>query len=127
MDERDQIRQRKVDELKRQQSMPNGSITITDADFQETLKKYDMVVVDFWATWCMPCKMIEPTVEALAEKMKGQVVFARLNVDENPRTSTQFQVMSIPTLIVFKKGSPVKRIVGAVPQQFMEQQIREAQ
>ncbi|MBU7032401.1 MAG: thioredoxin [Theionarchaea archaeon] len=107
--------------------MPNGSITITDADFQETLKKYDMVVVDFWATWCMPCKMIEPTVEALAEKMKGQVVFARLNVDENPRTSTQFQVMSIPTLIVFKKGSPVKRIVGAVPQQFMEQQIREAQ
>ena len=127
MDERDQIRQKKMDELKRQQNMPNGSITITDADFQETLKKYDMVVVDFWATWCMPCKMIEPTVEALAEKMKGQVVFARLNVDENPRTSTQFQVMSIPTLIVFKKGSPVKRIVGAVPQQYMEQQIREAQ
>jgi len=126
MDERDQIRQKKMDELKRQQNMPNGSITITDADFQETLKKYDMVVVDFWATWCMPCRMIEPTVEALAEKMKGQVIFARLNVDENPRSSAQFQVMSIPTLIVFKNGSPVKRIVGAVPQQYVEQQIMEA-
>jgi thioredoxin 1 len=126
MDERDQIRQKKMDELKRQQNMPNGSITITDADFQETLKRYDMVVVDFWATWCMPCRMIEPTVEALAKKMKGQVVFARLNVDENPRSSAQFQVMSIPTLIVFKNGSPVKRIVGAVPQQYVEQQIMEA-
>ncbi|MBU7044349.1 MAG: thioredoxin [Theionarchaea archaeon] len=126
MDEHEQIRQKKMEELKRQQTMPSSSITITDADFEGTLKKFDMVVVDFWATWCMPCKMIEPTLEALAKKLQGEVVFARLNVDENPRTSAQFQVMSIPTLIVFKKGAPVKRIVGAVPQQYMEQQIMEA-
>jgi thioredoxin 1 len=127
MDEREQIRQKKMEELKRQQTMPSDCISISDADFEETLKKYDMVVVDFWATWCMPCKMIEPSLEALAKKLQGEVVFTRLNVDENPRTSAQFQVMSIPTLIVFKNGAPVKRIVGAVPQQYIEQQITEVQ
>jgi thioredoxin 1 len=126
MDEREQIRQKKMEELKRQQSMPSECIQISDAKFQETVEKYDMVVVDFWATWCMPCKMIEPSLEVLAKKLQGEVVFTRLNVDENPRTSAQYQVMSIPTLIVFKNGAPVKRIVGAVPQQYIEQQIAEA-
>ena len=127
MDEVERIRQEKMEKLMNQQNLPDIPITVGDSDFEETLQKYDTVVVDFWATWCMPCKMIAPSVEALAKKMAGTVVFAKLNVDENPRTATQYQVMSIPTLIVFRNGAPVKRIVGAVPQQYIEQQVLEAQ
>lgn len=126
MDEVERIRQEKMKKLLDQKDMPNTPITVSDSNFKETLQKYGVVVVDFWATWCMPCKMIEPAVEALAQKMAGSVVFGRLNVDENPRTATQYQVMSIPTLLVFKKSAPVKRIIGAVPQQYIEQQIMEA-
>ncbi len=126
MDEVERIRQEKMKKLLDQKDMPNTPITVSDSNFEETLQKYGVVVVDFWATWCMPCKMIEPAVEALAQKMAGSVVFGRLNVDENPRTATQYQVMSIPTLLVFKKSAPVKRIIGAVPQQYIEQQIMEA-
>jgi thioredoxin 1 len=127
MDEVERIRQEKMKKLMDQQNMPDKPIVIGDSDFEETLQQHDTVVVDFWASWCMPCKMIAPSVEALAKKMAGNVVFAKLNVDENPRTATRYQVMSIPTLIVFRKGSPAKRIVGAVPQQYIEQQIKEAQ
>jgi len=126
MDERERIRQEKMAKILDQQDMPDTIIAVSDSTFEETLKKYNMVVVDFWATWCMPCKMIAPFVEALAKKMAGNVVFARLDVDENPRTATRYQIMSIPTLMVFKEGAPVKRIIGAVPQQYIEQQITEA-
>ena len=126
MDELERIRQEKMQRLVNQQNMPHAPITVSDSNFEETLQKYDTVVVDFWATWCMPCKMIAPSVEALAKKMAGDVVFAKLNVDENPRTAIKYQVMSIPTLIVFRKGAPSKRIVGAVPQQHLEQQVLEA-
>jgi thioredoxin 1 len=125
MSEVERIRQEKMKKLQDQAQMPRAPITVTDSNFEETLKKYDAVVVDLWASWCMPCKMIAPSVEALAEKMAGEVVFAKLNVDENPRTASKYQVMSIPTLLVFKKGAPVKRIVGAQPQQQIEQQIVE--
>lgn len=126
MDERERIRQEKMEKLMSTSTMPKAPIIVTDSDISETLQKYDTVVVDFWAGWCMPCKMIAPSVEALAQKMAGNVVFAKLNVDENPKTAVQFQVMSIPTLILFKKGAPVKRIIGAVPQQYIEQQVMEA-
>ncbi len=126
MDELERIRQEKMQRLVNQPNMPHAPITVSDSNFEETLQKYDTVVVDFWATWCMPCKMIAPSVEALAKKMAGDVVFAKLNVDENPRTAIKYQVMSIPTLIVFRKGAPSKRIVGAVPQQHIEKQVLEA-
>ncbi len=125
MEEVERIRQEKMKKLQNQAQMPRTPITVTDSNFEETLQKYDAVVVDLWASWCMPCKMIEPSVEALAEKMAGDVVFCRLNVDENPRTAARYQVMSIPTLLVFKKGAPVRRIVGAYPQQHIERQIVE--
>ncbi|MGD2247349.1 MAG: thioredoxin [Candidatus Methanofastidiosia archaeon] len=125
MDERERIRQEKMKKLQNEMNMPGEPITVTDSDLEDALQKYDMLVVDFWATWCMPCKMVEPHVEALAKEMKGDVVFARMNVDENPRTASKFQIMSIPTLMVFKQGAPVKRIIGAVPKQQIEQQIKE--
>jgi thioredoxin 1 len=125
MDERERIRQEKMKKLQNEMNMPGEPITVTDSNLEDALQKYEMVVVDFWATWCMPCRMIEPHVEALAKKMKGDVVFARMNVDENPRTASRYQIMSIPTLMVFKQGAPVKRIIGAVPKQYIEQQIKE--
>jgi len=125
MDELERIRQEKMQKLMNEQHMPQQPIIVSDSDFEETLKKYDVVVVDFWAEWCMPCKLIAPSVKALAETMAGDVVFAKLNVDENPRTAVKYQVMSIPTLMVFKKGAPLKRIIGAVPQQHIEQQVKE--
>ena len=104
---------------------PITLITVIDSNFRETLQKHNLVVVDMWATWSKPCKMVESSLKALAKKMVGEVVFAKLNVDENPRTTTKYQVMSIPTLLIFKDGVLVKRIVGIVSQEHIERQIRE--
>lgn len=127
MDEVERIRQEKMKNLMKQADMPREPIKISDSDFEETLSKYDVVVVDFWATWCMPCIMIAPAVETLAEKMAGSVVFCKLNVDENPRTAAKYGVMSIPTLMVFRKGAAVKRLVGAPrnPEQHIEREVLE--
>jgi thioredoxin 1 len=88
---------------------------VTDADFDAFIKSNSLCVIDFWAEWCGPCKYMEPIVEQLASELKGKVVFGKLNVDENPETTQRFQVMSIPTMIVFKNSEPVHMIVGAMP------------
>ena len=92
-----------------------GSIsTLTDATFDETIGAADEpVVVDFWAEWCGPCKMIAPILDEIANEHAGKLTVAKLNVDENPDVARRFDVMSIPTLIVFKDGSAQKRLVGA--------------
>ncbi|MSQ25952.1 MAG: thioredoxin [Dehalococcoidia bacterium] len=91
-------------------------VEVNDTNFdQQVLKSSIPVVVDFWAVWCGPCRMIAPIVEELANEYEGRVQFAKLNVDDNPRVSTQFGIRSIPTLLVFKDGKPVDQIVGAVP------------
>jgi thioredoxin 1 len=89
-------------------------LTVSDATFDETVGGADVpVVVDFWAEWCGPCKMIAPTLEEIASEQGGKLTVAKLNVDDNPDTARRFDVMSIPTLLVFKGGEPVKRLVGA--------------
>ena len=92
-----------------------GSIsTLTDATFDETIgAATEAVVVDFWAEWCGPCKMIAPTLAEIASEQKGKLAIGKLNVDDNPDIARRFDVMSIPTLIVFKDGSAQKRLVGA--------------
>ena len=91
-----------------------ADITITDQDFQKVVLESKMlVVVDFWAPWCGPCRMVSPTIEELAEEYKGKVVVVKMNVDENPETAAQFAVMSIPTVMVFKGGKSVKSLIGA--------------
>jgi len=88
--------------------------SLSDATFDETVKSADTaVVVDFWAEWCGPCKMIAPALEEIASEHDGKLQVAKLNVDENPDTARRYDVMSIPTLLVFQDGSPVKRLVGA--------------
>ena len=94
--------------------MGDDLITVTDATFDESVGGADTpVLVDFWAEWCGPCKMIAPVLEEIASDHKGRIAIAKLNVDENPETARRFDVMSIPTLMVFKGGEPVKRLVGA--------------
>jgi thioredoxin 1 len=88
--------------------------TLTDATFDEEVKSSsEVIVVDFWAEWCGPCKLIAPVLDEIASEQAGKVTIAKLNVDENPGIARRFDVMSIPTLIVFKDGEPQKRLVGA--------------
>ncbi len=101
----------------------DSPLHLTDGNFADALNKYKMIVVDFWAPWCMPCKMIEPAVENLAKKYQGKVVFGKMNVDENPNTPAMFSIMSIPTLIVFKNGKMVDTLIGAMPEGILENRI----
>ena len=98
-------------------------ITVTDATFKETVKNNAKVVVDCWAPWCGPCRMVGPVVEELAKDYCGKILFGKLNVDENCEVSAEYQIMSIPTLLVFKEGKLVDRIVGAMPRPMLEQRI----
>jgi len=90
---------------------------------KEILKSDKLVMVDFWAPWCMPCKLIAPTVEKLAEEMKGRVSVLKSNVDENPDIATELSIMNIPTLVLFKDGKEVSRIVGVSSKEAIEAKI----
>jgi len=95
--------------------MSNEPFHVTDANFEETIKKNKLVFIDFWANWCGPCRALAPTVVELAKEYSGKVVVGKLDVDENPEVAQRFQVFSIPTMIIFKNGSEAERLVGLCP------------
>jgi len=93
-----------------------NTVNVTDDSFDaDVLKSDKVVVVDFWATWCGPCKMVAPVLDEIAGEHKDKLTVAKLDIDANPERARDFQVLSIPTMIVFKDGKPVKQIVGAKP------------
>ncbi len=96
--------------------MAGSTITLSEATFDEEVNGSDIpILVDFWADWCGPCKMIAPILEEIADEQAGKLKVAKLNVDEAPTIAQRFGVMSIPTMIVFDAGSPAKKVVGAKP------------
>jgi thioredoxin 1 len=100
---------------------------VSDATFEnEVLQSAEPVVVDFWAEWCGPCRMIAPALEEIAGSLAGKVKVVKLNVDENPSTASKYGIMSIPTLMIFKDGQLASRQVGAAPRQKLEKWITEA-
>jgi len=100
--------------------------SVSDSNFDaEVLKSAQPVLVDFWAEWCGPCKMIGPVLEEIASEFDGQIVVAKLNVDENPQTSSTYGIRSIPTMVLFKGGQVVSTKVGAVPKTALQNWIRE--
>jgi thioredoxin len=96
--------------------MAGNTIKVTDGTFaKDVLGSEKLVLVDFWATWCGPCRMVAPVLEEIAAEHADTITVAKLDIDENPGTARDYQVMSIPTMILFKGGEPVKQIVGAKP------------
>jgi thioredoxin 1 len=105
--------------------MGDNTITATDADFNDLINGDKPVLVDFWAEWCGPCRMVGPIVEEIAGEYADKIAVAKLNVDENPQVSHKYEVMSIPTLIVYQDGQVKKRIVGARPKTMLVAELAE--
>jgi thioredoxin 1 len=135
-DELRNIMERKMNDLVKRNVMNNSSggskgsrevlatpIRLTDTNFMDTVNKYSLLVVDFWAAWCGPCRMVSPTIEQLATELAGKVVFGKLNVDENPITANTFGIQSIPTIAIFKNGRNIDGFVGVVSKLQMQNRI----
>ena len=102
-------------------------VVITDDNFQQEVLDSDIpVMVDFWADWCQPCKMIAPSVAQVADEYDGKVKVGKLDVDSNPRTSTALNIRGIPALLIFNEGKPIDQIIGAVPKSIIQKKLDEA-
>ncbi len=100
-------------------------VEITDQNFQEVTGQSGLTMVDFWAVWCGPCRMVAPIVEQLADDYAGQVTVGKLDVDNNQRSASQFNVRSIPTILFFRDGKVVDQVIGAVPRPALESKIKQ--
>ncbi|KXB01689.1 hypothetical protein AKJ41_00595 [candidate division MSBL1 archaeon SCGC-AAA259O05] len=116
-EELERLKKEKMEEIMSEKGggdFPETSVKVTDDNFREVVDEYPLVVVDFWADWCDPCKRMEPIIEQLAAEYSGRAVFGKMNVDQNRRMPQKFGIASIPTLIIFKDGEPVDKNIGLV-------------
>ncbi len=123
MDELEAIRQKKMERL---QTMTSGEVLVLDDNnLAETVREHPFVVLDCWAEWCGPCKMVAPVIEELAKEYASRITFAKLNIDENMGTATKYQISAIPTMLVFRNGEMAGQIIGALPKNHIEQKLQE--
>jgi thioredoxin 1 len=123
LDELEEIKKKKLEKMMTDMNKPNEPavelpgkpIVVTDATLEKAANQYPILILDCWAEWCGPCRMIGPIIEELAGEMKGKVVFGKLNVDENIQTANKYKISAIPTLMVFKNGKLIDKLVGAYP------------
>ena len=132
MDELDEIRKKKMEKMMSDMNkspapsvqFPNKPVVITDATLDAAASQYPVFILDCWAEWCGPCRMLGPIVEELAQELSGKIVFGKLNVDENTKTSNKHGISAIPTLLVFKNGKLVDKLVGAYPKATLAAKIQ---
>ena len=123
MDELEAIRQKKMERL---QTMTSGEVLVLDDNnLAEIVREHPFVVLDCWAEWCGPCKMVAPVIEELAKEYAGRITFAKLNIDENMGTATKYRISAIPTMLVFRNGEMAGQIIGALPKNHIEQKLQE--
>jgi thioredoxin 1 len=123
LDELEEIKRKKMEQMKKEMTksaelsleLPNKPVVVTDATIDAAAGQYPLFILDCWAEWCGPCRMIGPIIEQLAVEMKGKVVFGKLNVDENMQTANKYRISAIPTLMIFKNGKLIDKVVGAYP------------
>lgn len=130
-DELEAIKHKKLAELQKEaatKAMMSSiiePIVLTDSNFASEVTKYPIMLVDFWAPWCGPCKMVSPIIEQLSREYSGRVAFGKVNVDENQRIAASFGIQSIPTLMIFKGGKAVDVIIGAMPKAQIEMKLKQ--
>lgn len=132
MDELDEIRRKKMEKMMNDMNkppapsieLPNSPVTVTDATIDSMASQYPLFILDCWAEWCGPCRMIGPIIEELASEMAGKAVFGKLNVDQNAQTANRYRVTAIPTLMIFKDGNLIDKLVGAYPKQALAAKLQ---
>ncbi len=130
-DELEAIKHKKLAELQKEaatkamMSSITEPIVLTDSNFASEVTKYPIMLVDFWAPWCGPCKMVSPIIEQLSREYSGRVAFGKVNVDENQRIAASFGIQSIPTLMIFKGSKAVDVIIGAMPKAQIEMKLKQ--
>ena len=130
-DELEAIKHKKLAELQKEaatkamMSSITEPIVLTDSNFASEVTKYPIMLVDFWAPWCGPCRMVSPIIEQLSREYSGRVAFGKVNVDENQRIAASFGIQSIPTLMIFKYSKAVDVIIGAMPKAQIEMKLKQ--
>ncbi len=136
LDELDEIRKKKMERMMTEINkppqgasepsvqLPDKPVVVKDDSIDSAVGQYPLFILDCWAEWCGPCRMVGPVIEKLAREMKGTVVFGKLNVDENMKTSNKYRISAIPTMLVFKNGKLLDKIVGAYPKAALANRIQ---